>query len=267
LEPALGSLTPQRQLIRFASGPLWLPTLESRTLSEMILRRFRVLVEIGDTMRILCCLLLLWSVLISGCGESKKFDEQPKVENESKEDAVAAIKKLGGKVQTAENHGQPVVKVDLFRQPVTDAGLVHLKGLKSLSNLRLSETKVTDTGLVHIKGLTKLSRLFLSDIQVTDAGLVYLKRLVHMEMLDLSKTDVTDAGLIHLKGMTSLTHLYLSDTKVTDAGLVHLKGIWSLRSLSFIGTKVTDSGVKDIQSALPKCRIGWTKEGVLTISN
>ena len=60
---------------------LWLPTFRYRTLSELILRRVRVLLEIGDTMRVLCR-LLLGSMLISGCGESK-------------EDAVARrVKKL-----------------------------------------------------------------------------------------------------------------------------------------------------------------------------
>ena len=51
---------------------LWLPTPSYRTLSEMVLRRVRVLLEIGDTMRVLCCLLLGWSTLLSGCGESKE---------------------------------------------------------------------------------------------------------------------------------------------------------------------------------------------------
>ena len=82
----------------------------------MILKQVRVLLEIGDTMRVLFCLLLLWSMLLSGCGKSK--------ENE-KEDAVAAIKKLGGKVQiNGFQVGEPVVKVDLSGQPAADAGLV-----------------------------------------------------------------------------------------------------------------------------------------------
>ena len=39
---------------------------------------------------------------------------------------------------------------------MTDAGLVHLKGLTQLQWLDLAETKVTDAGLVHLKGLTQL---------------------------------------------------------------------------------------------------------------
>jgi Leucine-rich repeat (LRR) protein len=55
-------------------------------------------------------------------------------------------------------------------QPLTDAGLVHLKGLTSLQRLTLSGTKVTDAGLVHLKGLTSLKMLSLQKTKVTDAG-------------------------------------------------------------------------------------------------
>ena len=42
---------------------------------------------------------------------------------------------------------------------MTDAGLVHLKGLTKLQTLDLGSTKVTDAGLVHLKGLTQLQSL------------------------------------------------------------------------------------------------------------
>ena len=46
-----------------------------------------------------------------------------------------------------------------------------------------------------------------------------------------------------------------SGYKLTDTGLVHLKGLTNLQSLSLISTKVTDAGVKDLQAALPNCKI------------
>ena len=53
-------------------------------------------------MRVLCC-LLAGSVLLSGCGESQEVE---------KENAVAAIKKLGGKVQkNGFQDGEPVIGV------------------------------------------------------------------------------------------------------------------------------------------------------------
>jgi hypothetical protein len=56
---------------------LWLPTLIYRTLIEMILKRGSVLLELGDTMRLLFCLLLGLQVLLSGCGESKEAAVAP----------------------------------------------------------------------------------------------------------------------------------------------------------------------------------------------
>ena len=56
--------------------------------------------------------------------------------------------------------------------------------------------------------------------------------------------------------MTNLQTLELSyGPKVTYAGLVHLKGLTSLQTLSLSGSKVSEAGVKDLQAALPKCKI------------
>jgi hypothetical protein len=53
---------------------------------------------------------------------------------------------------------------------VSDAGLVHLKGLTQFQWLSLNGTKVSDAGLVHLRGLTKLQELRLYDTKVSDAG-------------------------------------------------------------------------------------------------
>ena len=57
--------------------------------------------------------------------------------------------------------------------------------------------------------------------------------------------------------MTKLGWLYLSNTKVSDAGLEHLKEMKELRYLGLTGTNVTDKGVKELQAALPDCKIEW----------
>ena len=76
------------------------------------------------------------------------------------------------------------------------------------------------------------------------------------EVLELSGTDTTDEVLAEkVKGLTNLKWLYLSDTKSTVAVVVHLKGLTNLRSLYLSYTKITDAGLKDLQKALPDCRI------------
>jgi Leucine-rich repeat (LRR) protein len=177
-------------------------------------------------MRLLCCLLLVWSVLLSGCGESKRERSQ------SEEDAVEAIRKLGGEAWSPGHRiGEPIFSVKMGGTKVTDAELVYLKEMKSLQLLNLYDTKVTDAGLAHLKGLKSLQYLFLAN------------------------TDVTDAGLMHLKEMKSLFWLDVSGTKVTDAGLIHLKGLAVLQFLHLSNTHVTTAGMKELQSALPKCKI------------
>ena len=155
--------------------------------------------------------------------EPKKSTTKP---TQTQEQAIAEIKKLGGKVEVdKKTPGKPVVKVIFFGHRLTAAALVHLKGLSKLEELGLWNTKVTDAALVHLKGLTKLQRLDLNDTKISDAGLVHLKGLIKLQKLGLASTKISDAGLVHLKGLTKLQKLSLASTKISDAGLVYLKGL------------------------------------------
>jgi hypothetical protein len=49
--------------------------------------------------------------------------------------------------------------------------------------------------------------------------------------------------------------LNLYGTRVSDDGLKHLAGLKDLQQLDLTKTKVTAGGVRDLQKALPKCRI------------
>ncbi len=70
--------------------------------------------------------------------------------------AITEIEKLGGKVTLDENSaGKPVVSVDFFRRPITDADLIHVEGLTQLKYLGLNFTEVTDAGLERLQGLTQ----------------------------------------------------------------------------------------------------------------
>jgi hypothetical protein len=191
---------------------------------------------------------------IKKSGRTDNFAEPTK---ESREAAIAAIRELGGIVTFDEkNPSRPLVGVNLHFKRVPDAGLVHLKGLTSLTYLSIND-QVTDAGLEHLKGLTGLQKLVLSGTDVTDAGLEHLNGLTSLQTLLLG-SKVTDAGLEHLKGLTSLQKLSLMGTQVTDAGLVHLKGLTSLKMLSLQKTKVTTAGVKDLQQ-FPAHGTAWTQ--------
>ncbi|MCH8047578.1 MAG: hypothetical protein IID44_28110 [Planctomycetes bacterium] len=113
-------------------------------------------------------------------------------------------------------------------------------------------------GWAYAVGGRSLSQTWLEK-QLNDPGRFGLKIVVVGFRWNASDTD---AGLEHLKDMEkreswnlSVGTLDLSGTNVTDAGLQHLKGLKNLRELFLDETDVTDEGVKELQRALPTCRI------------
>ncbi len=166
-------------------------------------------------------------------------------ENSTPDEAITAIKKLGGKVTVDENND--VIKVRCGYSKITDAALEHLKGLTKLKELYLNNTEITDAGLVHLKGLVNLELLIIRRTKVTDAGVVHLNGLKNLQALGFTRTNVTDAALVHVKSLTNLERLWLTDTGITDAGLVHLKGLTNLKGLNLSNTEVGDAGLVYLQ--------------------
>ena len=113
-------------------------------------------------------LALLLPLVLVGCGPS----EQDAIASE--QDAIDRIEKLGGSVKIDAKSGK-VVEVWLVAPQFTDAGLVHLKSLTSLTVLSLHCPQITDAGLYHLKELTSLTVLGLLETQITDAGLAEIK--------------------------------------------------------------------------------------------
>ncbi len=65
----------------------------------------------------------------------------------------------------------------LFKNNITDQGLVHLKDLKALETLDLRRNPgITDAGLVHLEGLSNLKHLHLIRTGVTAAGVSKLQQ-------------------------------------------------------------------------------------------
>ena len=82
----------------------------------------------------------------SARGSKSKTDKPPAKAADA--DPVAALKKLGATIK--QNEQGEVVEVNLGGS-ITDAGLVHLKGLTNLQTLNFSGTKVTDAGVAQLK--------------------------------------------------------------------------------------------------------------------
>ena len=69
-----------------------------------------------------------------------------------KKAAIAYFNKLGGKVTVdKKSSGRQVIEIELSGPKVTDAGLVHLKGLANLLVLYLHSTKATQAGIEKLQ--------------------------------------------------------------------------------------------------------------------
>jgi hypothetical protein len=199
-------------------------------------------------------------------------------ERQEQEEAVAAIRRLGGKVlydYQRPNPGRPnvfdpnaapkdpkgfhsVVMVDLRGTKASDDDLKCIRKLPDLENLDLTDTRITGAGLAQLRGLKKLAVLGLWKTQVDDEGLKYLSSSANLWQLVLDETKVTDSGLAQLENLTNLEEwLGLTDTRVTDEGLKHLERLTKLRSLNLRRTRVTAAGVAKLRTALPNTAISF----------
>jgi serine/threonine protein kinase/Leucine-rich repeat (LRR) protein len=156
--------------------------------------------------------------------------------------------------------------VNLGHNPLTDAGLAHLKGCP-LTFLDVQGSKITDKGLDALVApgrfqLCDLVTLIVNDTAVTDAALARLAGKGPEKYLGFARTAITDAGLAHLKGL-SVADLDVTGTAVTDEGLVHLEGVIGLQKLNLTGTKVTAPGVKRLQTKFPRCVVKWQPAAVV----
>ena len=104
-----------------------------------------------------------------------------------------------------------LLRVNLSRTEITDAGLALLCRLKNLEQLRLSSPHVTDFGMANLKKLEKLRFLHLLDAPITDAGLDQLHGLTSLESVYLDRTQVTDDGIARLLEALPRIHLHLDD--------------------------------------------------------
>lgn len=81
---------------------------------------------------------------------------------------------------------------------ITDAGLAQLRQLP-LRGLAIASDVITDAGLVNVKGLTQLQDLRLYVSNMTDAGLENLRGLTQLETLNLCRRNVSDKAVEDLQ--------------------------------------------------------------------
>jgi hypothetical protein len=124
---------------------------------------------------------------------------------------------------------------------MTDEILADVGKVDGIVGLRLNGSRgVTDEGLRHLSGMRTLKRLDLSGTSITDRGLEVLRHLPALENLSLSGTAITDAGARELAHCHSLSRLDLGWTRTGDGAIRALAGKRALTHLT-TGVLVTDA--------------------------
>jgi hypothetical protein len=137
----------------------------------------------------------MFTLLISSLNGCTRLAVQP-----DEAAAVAAIQKLGGKVEfDGTGADRRVVKVYLHQTQVSNDDLIALEKLPKLRNLFLGKTKISDQGLAHLEQAVELETLSLNATRVTDEGLKSLSGLKNLKTVNLQETQVTQAGVSQLR--------------------------------------------------------------------
>ena len=201
-------------------------------------------------------LMISTMIVAIACGWLGRRIERKRKERE----AIQAILKFGGSVEYDYQllHPFPGASWSPIAEPYGPAWMRNLLGenfFSEVNGVLLYESRITDDGLVNLKWFKEAQYLWLEEDKIGDIGLVNLKPLKRLYALNLDLTNVGDAGLENLIAMDELRELGLKGTNVSDAGLVHLKALKRLHYLDVSNTHVTEGGVKDLQLALPNCKI------------
>ncbi len=139
---------------------------------------------------------------------------------------------------------------------LTDISLVAIQRMTCLKRLSLRGSyKLTDGGLEHLAGLKSLEDLDLSHTHVRGSGLRMLTGLESLKKLNLDGSRLADAEMADVASLAALEELDLTSTKITPASLGELSRLTHLRSLHLLVTGITASSVEGLKKSLPKLEI------------
>jgi len=88
-----------------------------------------------------------------------------------------------------------------------DKDFACLANIKGLQWLQLWPTELSDAGMVHLRGLTNIERLNIGGPGLTDAGLKCLANMKKLNHLTISDGRFTDEGLRRLEDLKALSYL------------------------------------------------------------
>lgn len=133
----------------------------------------------------------------------------------------------------------------LFTTGITHNGLRHIKGFKSLRELRLGvKPRFGDAVLADMSELSSLEVLIFAGAPA-DSSLSHLAKLTSLRELRIDVSNIKGSGLVNLEGLPSLQYLILKGKSFGDDGLAYITNLKSLRRLKLWGSElqITNAGL------------------------
>lgn len=124
--------------------------------------------------------------------------------------------------------------LSLHSTGITDAGLAHLRFLRSLKGLELTQFPIGNRGLAVLKDLPALEYLSLNT-GVTDAGLKQVAQISSLRWLQIVDGKMWGPGLAELGNLPRLERLCIqqSRSRLSDRNIKYLEGLTQLKALTF----------------------------------
>lgn len=155
--------------------------------------------------------------------------------------------------------GMKIGQLQLSSTQVTDAGMEHVAGMKSLQILHVDDTTVGDRGLGRIVTLPLLMDVRVARTRITSTGLGQLASASQIWRLSIGGSDIRDESLSQLKALPRLSSLEIKNAEVTDHGLEILSSFTGLRQITLADTQVTQTAVEKLKAARPGLTVSTRK--------
>lgn len=149
-----------------------------------------------------CLLLILFFVLIQGCG---------RVHDPNSRDVTEYVLKLGGKV------------ISLDSELPIDTSEKIPEGNFAIREIDLTDAKIKNMDMSKIEDLPYLESLNLHGTRLNDEGLANIINLPNLQTLEIAYTRVSDEGVSKLTRFPRLKKIFLYGTAVKPQTIEDLK--------------------------------------------
>ncbi|MCB9469253.1 MAG: protein kinase [Candidatus Obscuribacterales bacterium] len=144
----------------------------------------------------------------------------------------------------------PINFIDLADTNITDSSLKQLAMSKTISYIDLSScTEITDKGIKHLVGLKSLRGLILESARVNDETMKILMQMPQLTELGVkAPCRISDLGMDRILTLKHLNNLNISGNYFSTSKLRRLKELQNLEILNVSNCKLNNNSLKELTS-------------------